>query len=110
MNRPISLPRWLPALVLRAGAVSAAEPSQRLAAFPARPAPEWLYHDIGSDLLRAEVVLGERGAAAMSAMHVTLDGVPLLHNPLVSDGAKSSVSAGKLTFELDACRHFMGKK
>jgi len=37
-------------------------------------------HDIVNDLLRAEVVLGERGAAAMTAVHFTLDGVPLLYN------------------------------
>jgi glycosidase len=37
-------------------------------------------HDIVNDLLRAEVVLGERGAAAMTAIHFTLDGVPLLYN------------------------------
>ena len=165
-------------------------------------------HDIVNDLLRAEVVLGERGAAAMTAVHFTLDGVPLLYNgqeigdtslqsiyarwpvrweaaclpkakvkfafhqrlcqlrrtepaltsgavvwldndqpdavlsflcragneeivtvaslsnrkvkvqiellgkftPLVSDGAKPSAAAGKLTFELDACSYFVGKK
>ena len=37
-------------------------------------------HDIVNDLLRAEVVLGERGAAAMAAIHFTLDGVPMLYN------------------------------
>lgn len=37
-------------------------------------------HDIVNDLLRAEVVLGERGAAAMTAVHFTLDGVPMLYN------------------------------
>lgn len=37
-------------------------------------------HDIVNDLLRAEVVLGERGSAAMDAVHFTLDGVPLLYN------------------------------
>jgi glycosidase len=37
-------------------------------------------HDIVNDLLRAEVVMGERGAAALTAVHFTLDGVPLLYN------------------------------
>ncbi|MCX6898603.1 MAG: alpha-amylase family glycosyl hydrolase [Verrucomicrobia bacterium] len=37
-------------------------------------------HDIVNDLLRAEVVLGERGAAAVTVVHFTLDGVPLLYN------------------------------
>ena len=37
-------------------------------------------HDIVNDLLRAEVVLGERGAAAMAVIDFTLDGVPLLYN------------------------------
>jgi glycosidase len=37
-------------------------------------------HDIVNDLLRAEVVLGERGAAAMTVVHFTLDGVPMLYN------------------------------
>ena len=37
-------------------------------------------HDIVNDLLRADVVLGERGAAAMTVVHFTLDGVPLLYN------------------------------
>ncbi len=37
-------------------------------------------HDIVNDLLRAEVVMGERGAAAMAVIHFTLDGVPLLYN------------------------------
>ncbi len=37
-------------------------------------------HDIVNDLLRAEVVMGERGAAALTAIHFTLDGVPLLYN------------------------------
>ncbi|MCX7826048.1 MAG: alpha-amylase family glycosyl hydrolase, partial [Verrucomicrobiae bacterium] len=37
-------------------------------------------HDIVNDLLRAEVVMGERGAAAMTAVHFTLDGVPFLYN------------------------------
>lgn len=37
-------------------------------------------HDIVNDLLRAEMVMGERGAAAMTAVHFTLDGVPMLYN------------------------------
>lgn len=37
-------------------------------------------HDIVNDMLRAEVVCGERGAAAMSVINFTLDGVPLLYN------------------------------
>ena len=37
-------------------------------------------HDIVNDLLRAEVMCGERGAAAMAAINFTLDGVPLLYN------------------------------
>ena len=37
-------------------------------------------HDIVNDLLRAEVVLGERGATALAAIHFTLDGVPMLYN------------------------------
>ncbi len=37
-------------------------------------------HDIVNDLLRAEVVMGERGAAAMAIINFTLDGVPLLYN------------------------------
>ncbi len=37
-------------------------------------------HDIVNDMRRAEVVCGERGAAAMSVVNFTLDGVPLLYN------------------------------
>lgn len=37
-------------------------------------------HDIVNDMLRAEVVCGERGAAAVSVVHFTLDGVPMLYN------------------------------
>jgi glycosidase len=37
-------------------------------------------HDIVNDLLRAEVVMSESGAAAMTAVHFTLDGVPMLYN------------------------------
>jgi glycosidase len=37
-------------------------------------------HDIVNDLLRAEVVMGERGAAALAVINFTLDGVPLLYN------------------------------
>ena len=37
-------------------------------------------HDIVNDLLRAEVVCGERGAAALAVINFTLDGVPLLYN------------------------------
>jgi len=37
-------------------------------------------HDIVNDLLRAEVICSERGAAAMSVINFTLDGVPLLYN------------------------------
>lgn len=37
-------------------------------------------HDIVNDLLRAEVICGERGAAAMAVVNFTLDGVPLLYN------------------------------
>lgn len=37
-------------------------------------------HDIVNDMLRAEVVCGERGAAAASVINFTLDGVPLLYN------------------------------
>lgn len=37
-------------------------------------------HDLVNDMLRAEVVLSERGAAAMSVINFTLDGVPLLYN------------------------------
>ena len=37
-------------------------------------------HDIVNDLLRAEVIMGERGAAAVAVINFTLDGVPLLYN------------------------------
>jgi glycosidase len=37
-------------------------------------------HDNVNDMLRAEVVCGERGAAAMSVINFTLDGVPFLYN------------------------------
>ena len=37
-------------------------------------------HDIVNDMTRAEVVCGERGAAAMAVINFTLDGVPLLYN------------------------------
>ena len=37
-------------------------------------------HDLVNDLPRAEVVCGERGAAALAAINFTLDGVPLLYN------------------------------
>ena len=37
-------------------------------------------HDIVNDMLRAEVLCGERGAAAMSVIDFTLDGVPFLYN------------------------------
>jgi glycosidase len=37
-------------------------------------------HDIVNDMERAEVVCGERGAAALAVVHFTLDGVPLLYN------------------------------
>lgn len=37
-------------------------------------------HDIVNDMLRAEVVCGERGAAAVSVVNFTLDGVPMLYN------------------------------
>ena len=36
-------------------------------------------HDIVNDLLRTEVVCGERGAMGLSVMNFTLDGVPLLY-------------------------------
>lgn len=36
-------------------------------------------HDIVNDLLRTEVVCGERGAMALSVMNFTIDGVPLLY-------------------------------
>jgi len=37
-------------------------------------------HDIVNNLLRAEVICSERGAAAMSVINFTLDGVPMLYN------------------------------
>lgn len=37
-------------------------------------------HDIVNDQRRAEVVCGEDGAAAMTVVHFTLDGVPFLYN------------------------------
>ena len=37
-------------------------------------------HDVVNDMRRAEVVCGERGAAAMSVVNFTLDGVPFLYN------------------------------
>jgi cyclomaltodextrinase len=37
-------------------------------------------HDLVNDMQRAEIVFSERGAAAMSVINFTLDGVPLLYN------------------------------
>jgi glycosidase len=37
-------------------------------------------HDLVNDYLRCDVVMGERGADAMAAVHFTLDGVPFVYN------------------------------
>ena len=37
-------------------------------------------HDIVNDMFRAEVVSGERGAAVLTAINFTLDGMPLIYN------------------------------
>lgn len=51
-------------------------------------------HDIVNDMLRAEVVCGERGAAAMAAINFTLDGVPMLYNGQeIGDTAPQSIYA-----------------
>lgn len=51
-------------------------------------------HDIVNDMQRAEVVCGERGAAAVAVMNFTLDGVPLLYNGQeIGDTAPQSIYA-----------------
>lgn len=37
-------------------------------------------HDLVNDLLRAEVIMSERGAAAVTVIDFTIDGVPFLYN------------------------------
>jgi len=47
-----------------------------------------------NDMLRAEVVCGERGAAAVAVINFTLDGVPLLYNGQeIGDTAPQSIYA-----------------
>ncbi|MFA6562908.1 MAG: alpha-amylase family glycosyl hydrolase [Verrucomicrobiia bacterium] len=51
-------------------------------------------HDLVNDMLRAEVMCGERGAAAMSVINFTLDGVPFLYNGQeISDTSPQSIYA-----------------
>lgn len=77
-------------------------------------------HDIVNDMLRAEVVCGERGAAAMAVVNFTLDGVPLLYNGQeIGDTSPQSIyarwpvgwaasclpkPAAKLAFHKELCR------
>lgn len=52
-------------------------------------------HDIVNDMARAEVVAGERGAAALMAINFTLDGVPLIYNGQeFGDTSPQSIYAG----------------
>ena len=51
-------------------------------------------HDTVNDMRRAKVVCGERGAAAMSVVNFTLDGVPFLYNGQeISDTSPQSIYA-----------------
>lgn len=51
-------------------------------------------HDVVNDERHAEVVCGERGAAAMSVINFTLDGVPFLYNGQeIGDSSPQSIFA-----------------
>jgi glycosidase len=51
-------------------------------------------HDLANDMLRPDVVFGERGARAMSVVNFTIDGVPFLYNGQeIGDASRQSIFA-----------------